>query len=174
MGSDARVTALILLNGPPGAGKSSVARMYVEEHPLTLDLDLDRIRDLIGQWREDPHNAGILTRRMAIAAARVHLKEGHDVIVPQMLVRPDFIVQLEELAHAVAVDFVEIVLLDTKANCLRRFEERGDLATPRDQLEAMYDRLIALLPERSGAAVIHVRGDAAQSYRDVMEYLGRR
>jgi predicted kinase len=168
------VTALILLNGPPGAGKSSVARMYVYEHPLTLDLDIDRIRDLIGQWRGHPHDAGILARRITIAAARVHLNEGHDVIVPQMLARPDFIAQLENLAREVAVDFVEVVLLDTKANCLRRFDRRGDLETPREELEAMYDRLVALLPERSGATVIHVRGGAAQSYRDVMEYLSRR
>jgi predicted kinase len=174
MGSDAQVTALILVNGPPGAGKSSVARMYVAEHPLTLNLDLDRIRDLIGQWRENAHDAGVLTRRIAIAGARVHLNEGHDVIVPQMLARPEFIAQLEDLAREVAVNFVEVVLLDTRENCLRRYTERGDLQTPRDQLEAMYDRLVALVPTRPGATVIPVRGDAAQTYGDVMATLGRR
>ena len=30
---------LIVLNGSPGIGKSTLARRYVEEHPLTLCLE---------------------------------------------------------------------------------------------------------------------------------------
>jgi hypothetical protein len=34
--------------------------MYVDGHPLTLDLDIDRIRGLIGRWRDTPEAAGVL------------------------------------------------------------------------------------------------------------------
>jgi hypothetical protein len=32
------MTRLILFNGPPAAGKSTLARRYVDEHPLALNL----------------------------------------------------------------------------------------------------------------------------------------
>ena len=69
---------LIVLNGPPAAGKSTLARRYAADHPLTLNLDVDRVRDLIGGWRDDPGAAGLLARSVAVAAARTHLLAGRD------------------------------------------------------------------------------------------------
>jgi predicted kinase len=79
----AGVPRLILLNGPPGCGKSTLARRYVEDHPLALNLDIDRIRDLLGRWPDHPHQAGLAARAIALAAARAHLRAGHDVMIPQ-------------------------------------------------------------------------------------------
>jgi hypothetical protein len=98
---------LILLNGPPGCGKSTMAQMYVNDHPLALNLDIDRVRSLLGGWRADPQAAGLLARAIALAAARVHLSSCHDVIVPQHLGRAQFIEQLERLAQEVGADVRE-------------------------------------------------------------------
>jgi len=43
------VPPLILLNGPPGSGKSTLAQLFADEHPLALNLDIDRVRSLIGR-----------------------------------------------------------------------------------------------------------------------------
>jgi hypothetical protein len=55
--------------------------MYVDEHPLTLNLDIDRIHGLIGRWRDEAEMAGLLARAVALSAAQTHLAAGHDVIV---------------------------------------------------------------------------------------------
>ncbi|WP_338024682.1 MULTISPECIES: AAA family ATPase [Amycolatopsis] len=90
---------LILLNGPPACGRSTLAGRYVDEHPLALNLDVDRLRNLIGRRRDDPRAAGRLARGVALAAARTHLASGHDVVIPQFLGRTPFIEQLEGLAR---------------------------------------------------------------------------
>lgn len=42
------VSRLIHLNGPPGIGKSTLARRYVDAHPGVLNCDIDVLRTLIG------------------------------------------------------------------------------------------------------------------------------
>ncbi|MFG1778050.1 AAA family ATPase [Micromonospora sp. NPDC049048] len=183
----AAVPRLIVLNGPPGCGKSTLARRYVEDHPLALDLDIDRIRDLIGGWREQAGPAGLLARGVALAAARTHLTGGHDVIVPQFLGRVDFIEQAERVAHDTGADFHEIVLLDDKENALRRFAERsrtssdpGHLDAQRlldryggaTELAAMYDRLLAVMATRPGTRVVRTEhGREDEAYRRLLACL---
>ena len=158
---------LILLNGPPACGKSTLARMYVERHPLALALDVDRVRDLIGGWREQRGPAGLLARAIALAAAREHLAAGHDVVVPQLLARPQFIEQLATLE----AEFHEIVLVDDLDNVLRRAAVRGDGNDP-DEITELYHRLIALLPSRPAARLVHLRdGDVEGAYRDAFGIL---
>ena len=58
---------LIILNGPPGIGKSTVARRYVEDHPMTLSLEQDLVRGLLGGWRTRETESGALARDLCVA-----------------------------------------------------------------------------------------------------------
>ncbi|HEY0500622.1 MAG TPA: AAA family ATPase [Kutzneria sp.] len=163
---------LLLLNGPPGVGKSTVAARYVDDHPLALNLDIDLLRAQLGRWPEDPGRAGLLARDLAVAAARTHLLAGHDVVVPQFLARPEFIDRLAALAASVDTAFVEVILLDSKENTLRRFQERDDTSKAVDPLElsTMYDRLLALAADRPWAKVIPTT-DVTQTYARLLAVL---
>jgi len=161
--------------------------MYVNEHPLTLNLDIDRIRDLIGRWRDAPETAGLLARALALAAARTHLRAGHDVVIPQFLGQATFLEHVERLSHEVGADFQEIVLLDSKENTLRRFAERSRAAADPahmeaqemlersgglDELSAMYDRLLSVLASRPTAKVVPTTsGQVEQAYQDFLRSL---
>jgi predicted kinase len=151
---------LLLLNGPPGVGKSTMAARYVDDHPPALNLDLDVLRGQIGGWQADPARAGVLTRAIALAAARPHLSAGHDVVVPQFLGRVEFILELSALAAEVGTEFVEVVLLDSKENVRRRFFDRNDPVkhTDSSELSTMYDRLLELLAARPDARIVHANG----------------
>lgn len=116
---------LILLNGAPATGKSTLARLYINDRPLALCLDIDAVRAMLGRWIDLPVESGLAARAVAIEMARTHLRARHDVIVPQYLGRVDFIHQLDQLSREVGVPFIETALLTDAADADERFTRRS-------------------------------------------------
>lgn len=177
---------LILLNGPPSAGKSTLAKLYAADHPLALVLDIDRIRAQLGGWREQPGPAGLRARAVALAAAATHLQAGHDVVVPQLVARIEFIERLEATAVAAGAEFREVMLMDTKENLQARYRERArlqataarpDAAVCTDQtdleLARTYESLQPVIGARPATLVIVTQaGRVELTYRDLLAGLG--
>ena len=178
---------LLLLNGFPGAGKSTLARRYVADHAMALCLDVDRLRAQLGGWQHDPDAAGLAARELALVMARTHLAAGHDVVVPQFLGRRRFVDQLQQAAAEAGASFHHVVLLDDRENALRRFHERTGRAEEVAHVEAgrlvaaggeellhrMYDALLAIARECSPVVTVPTRdGDVDGAYRAVLATLG--
>lgn len=156
---------LVLLNGPPAVGKSTLARRYADDHPLTLVLEIDAVRALLGTWLEEWERSGPAARRIALAMARAHLEAGHDVIVPQLLTRRAFVDELQATTEASGATFFEFALIDARETVLERLEQRsepGDAFSARALMEKQgnapgdaYDGFVAALHDRPDAIVIH-------------------
>ncbi len=139
---------------------------------------------MLGCWLEQPTEAGLLARKLAVAMARAHLLAGHDVLVPQYLGRLEFIGILEEVAMDAGATFIEFALISDRDDVVRRFERRSATSDDpghreaaelqrrsgsREHLAASHDKVMAVIAARSATRVINsTDGDIDGAYAELL------
>lgn len=164
---------LILLNGPPGVGKSTLARRYARDNPLTLVVEIDSIRTAMGGW-ETHRESMLLARQAAVAMAEAHLRAGHDVVIPQLNASAAMVELLAQPATVTGADLREVLLWSADDPFSRLEASRAELeasgtahplrvATPdRESLTSTITRLRALAEARPQTAVIYTTAGATE------------
>lgn len=176
----------IILNGPLGVEKSTLATRYADEHPLTLKIDIDEVRRMISGYRERQDKSGPLSKKLAGEMMHAHLQEGHDVIISQIFTASEPIEKLRKIAHDCGADFYEFVLIAPKVEMIERFIERGKAAGYPDgfrpgglvdingrekKLEQLYDDMMASAEGREVIFISSKKGDIDGVYREIVKHL---
>lgn len=181
-------SALVLLNGPPGAGKSTLADSLAGRNAGLRALDVDVVKHALDSWPSDPQAAGLRARQLILAQVRTELDAGSSVVIGQYLARPEFPSQLAELAEQASVRFVHVVL-ELPAEVLeRRLWERRRSPTRTEQAtnDALVDpaeaasliapvRALTGSPGADGVATalrVDASGDLAQTLARLEQTLG--
>ena len=77
----------------------------------------------MGRW-EECEESKLLARVLAVEMARTHLARGYDVVIPQLLARPEFIETLAGLADETGAGFHEILVLASNEDAYARLDGR--------------------------------------------------
>lgn len=116
---------LILLNGNPGMGKTTLAQRYIDEHHMTMSLDIDNIWIMMGGW--DTLGSPSIEQKVkyAYAVADLHLADGYDLIVPQLMESTEQYEVFEGIARKHGAALIEIALLSTADDAVERCKARA-------------------------------------------------
>ncbi len=187
---DAGIARLILVNGAPASGKSTLARRYVDDHDQAALVEVDTLRMTMPNWEQDEATR-LAARDLAGTAVVEHLGAGRDVVMAQCFGRLGYIVLLEAVAREHGATFVEVLLAIDAAHAIDRFRarrramtERGETHPERDIAEAdveafiidAVNRLTRLPTARPKSRIIPVEPEASEDaiYRRLRSILGEK
>jgi predicted kinase len=154
---------LILLDGFAGVGKTTLAKRYVADHPLAMDLEGDEIIVMLGQWLKHEDEARALLFELGKAMIATHLESGHDVVVPCLPTNIKHLRAFEDIAKKVGARFFEVVLVAKREEAIQRLLKRGTWGeagtdplaeTDLPVIEKLYDDMARTLAERPDAVRI--------------------
>jgi broad-specificity NMP kinase len=149
---------LIILNGAPGVGKSTVAEKLHAEMPLSFLLVIDAWWKQIADWRENRKESQRLVYTLASVAIDAYLGEGKDVIVDKAILNDtETLDTLVGIGQKHGAEIYEFVLAADKEIVLERATKRGfntqGLLTP-EEAEHLWELSQDLKETRPGATVI--------------------
>ena len=174
-------TNVILLNGFAGSGKTTIARMYVDNHSLAMVIEGDELIVNIGDWLDHEDEARDFVFALTKEMLRTALSLGHDVIVPYLVTNAKEVAELEQIAKRSDSQFYEFYLATHEEHAIQRLLSRGTWGeagllpltmndTPR--ITELYDHMKNALQYRPNQIHLKIKeGSPVETYQELLSHI---
>lgn len=168
---------LIVINGFAGAGKTTLAKRYIREHPLSFVIEGDKLIVDIGEWVEYESQARQSVKMFTYALVRTQLELRKDVIVPCVITDNRYASELQDIAVASDAQYHEIYLNQSKEQAINRLWQRGTWGEEGleplgghsvTEIERLFNDMIAARSQGSISIEVTI-DDIEQTYSRLME-----
>jgi len=158
---------LILINGAPGVGKTTLAKKISDAIPLSFLLDLDEQRRCISHYEEYLQESRVLSFDIALAIAEACLKRGQSFVSGKGMYldiieggrKKHVLDMFRDIGEKYQAEIYEILLWADKETMLGRVNDRGFEAKTRLTLEKAgdyWEQTQKFMKKRSQAIVVDI------------------
>lgn len=166
---------LIIINGPCGIGKSTLAKSIHNLFPLSYLLDIDAHSRNISHYREYTDERRDLRDAVSKGILEATLSVGRSVVLEKMIYSNTLLDSYYQIAKKYNADIHEIILWAPKDLVMKRADDRGwkvgGLLTP-EKCELFWDEIDKIKEERTMATIVDVTSlSEKEVYIKVLELL---
>jgi predicted kinase len=169
---------VILLNGFAGSGKTTIAKMFTDNHSLAMRIEADELIVTIGDWLSHEDEARTIVDALIKKMLETATLLGHDVIIPYLVSNSVTADAFKQIAEDTGSDFFEFYLKTDRHTALRRLLARGTWGeagsppiTSNDipLINNIYDQMETTLRSRLAYTMIKVEeGNPTATYEQMM------
>jgi predicted kinase len=143
---------VLILTGPPGAGKTTTATALVARFPRAVHLESDRFfqfirSDYVEPWKPESNDQNRVVMRIVAAAAARYAEAGYFTVIDGIVIPGWFLEPVRDALHAAGHQVALAVLRAPLPVCLARVREReGEPGTESGPIEQIWQSFADLGP----------------------------